>query len=373
MNLNLGDTRSIIDVCKAKGVLRNQCAYVLATTYHETAHTMKPIYERGAKAYFSKYEPGTKIGKNLGNTTKGDGFLYRGRGFTQITGRANYLKAGNKLKIDLIGNPDLALNPKTAAQILVIGMIEGWFTGKKLSAYITTGKSDFVGARRIINGTDKAALIAGYAKQYDSLLEANGYGDAPKQPAKPPAPRPVAVDLTVKQVNSVMHLGSKGDFVKTLQENLNELGYPHLDPDGVFGPDTDANVKAFQKDARLDLVDGWAGPATVGAISKELEKRKTAPKIEAAGKVVDAAAGTSSLGGFSKTEIVAAVAGVSGTANAVNEGVDAVNTTTSSFMDLVSTVGPWVLLALVLAGGAAFIIYDRRRKRVEAVAVQKVM
>lgn len=176
MDLNKGDTRLIIDACKSKGVLRNQCAYALSTTYLETAHTMKPIYERGAKAYFNKYEPGTKIGKNLGNTAKGDGFLYRGRGFTQITGRANYLKAGNKLKIDLIRNPDLALNPKIAAQILVIGMMEGWFTGKKLFDYISLMKSDFIGARRIINGTDKAGLIAGYAKDFDALLKAEGYG-----------------------------------------------------------------------------------------------------------------------------------------------------------------------------------------------------
>ncbi len=181
------------------------------------------------------------------------------------------------------------------------------------------------------------------------------------------------VVLTAKQVNSVMHIGSKGDFVKTLQQNLNSLGYPHIDADGIFGEDTDANVRAFQKDAVLDKVDGWAGPATVTAIAKELEKRKTAPKIEAASKVVDDAAGSEGLWGFSKTEVLTTVAGVTGTTTAVKEGVDSVKETTSSFMDLATSVGPWVLLGVVLASIAVYVVYDRRKKRLEAVKVQKVL
>jgi hypothetical protein len=199
MDLSLSDTRQVIDACKAGGLLRNQCAYVLATAYHETAHTMKPIYERGGKPYFDKYEPGTRIGAMLGNTQPGDGYLFRGRGYTQITGRANYAKAGAKLGLDLIRLPDLALVSANAARIMVTGMVEGWFTGKKLADYITVASSDFTNARRIINGTDCADLIAGYAQQYDALLLKEGYGvaaappapvvpiPAPVQPATPPA------------------------------------------------------------------------------------------------------------------------------------------------------------------------------------------
>ena len=69
-----------------------------------------------------------------------------------------------------MNHPELALNPTYAAQIMIAGMREGWFTGKKLSDYIKNGKVDYVGARRIINGTDKAQLIAGYAKQFESAL-----------------------------------------------------------------------------------------------------------------------------------------------------------------------------------------------------------
>jgi len=143
-------------------------AYLLATAKHETADTMQPITEYGGRKYFDKYDTG-KLAKALGNTPDkdGDGYLYRGRGFVQITGRANYKRAGDKLGIDLIGNPDAALNPTVAAQILVRGCSEGWFTGKKLSDYLP---DDFRNARRVVNGTDRADLIAGYAIEFGKSL-----------------------------------------------------------------------------------------------------------------------------------------------------------------------------------------------------------
>lgn len=211
MDLSLGDSRLIIDACAKEGLLRNQAAYVLATSYHESAHLIRPIYERGARDYFNKYEPGTRIGAMLGNVNDGDGYLYRGRGYVQLTGRANYAKAGAKLGLDLIRLPDLALVPANAAQILVVGMLDGWFTGKSLASYITLSSSDFVNARRIINGTDRADLIAGYAKEYDALLKAEGYGEgsAPAQPASPapaaPVPAPAATPVPSKPV--AKHVG----------------------------------------------------------------------------------------------------------------------------------------------------------------------
>jgi len=145
-------------------------AYLLATAKHETADTMQPITEYGGRKYFDKYDTG-KLAKALGNTPEadGDGFKYRGRGYVQITGRANYSKAGDWLKVDLINNPDLALQPTIAAQILVRGCCNGWFTGKKLSDYLP---GDYINARRVVNGTDKADLIAGYARGFEAALVA---------------------------------------------------------------------------------------------------------------------------------------------------------------------------------------------------------
>jgi putative chitinase len=149
-------------------------AYMLATVKHECADTFQPITERGAKSYFDKYEPGTSIGKNLGNTVKGDGYLYRGRGYVQLTGRANYQKMSANLGLtgedDLIVRPDNALHPDVAYRIMSYGMRNGSFTGKKLSDYINASKCDYTNSRRIINALDKAAKIKDYAINFESVL-----------------------------------------------------------------------------------------------------------------------------------------------------------------------------------------------------------
>ncbi len=94
-----------------------------------------------------------------------DGFRYRGRGYVQITGRANYKTWSKKLNLDLESNPDLvSMNPDVAAQILVRGMRDGSFRGKhKLSKFITGSKKDFFNARDIING-DKNITDEGQTK-----------------------------------------------------------------------------------------------------------------------------------------------------------------------------------------------------------------
>ena len=165
-------------------------AYLLATAKHETGDTMQPITEYGGRKYFDKYDTG-KLAKALGNTPEadGDGYKYRGRGYVQITGRVNYSKAGDWLKLDLLGNPELALQPTIAAQILVRGCSNGWFTGKKLSDYLP---GDYVNARRIVNGTDRAELIAAHARAFEAALMA--LGDAaltPKPVADSPRDNPI--------------------------------------------------------------------------------------------------------------------------------------------------------------------------------------
>ncbi len=149
-------------------------AYLLATTKHECADTFQPITERGAKTYFAKYEPGTALGKQLGNTVPGDGYLFRGRGYVQITGRANYQNLGTRLGLsgddDLVLHPDNALHPTIAYRIMSYGMRRGTFTGKKLADYINAKGADYKQARRIINGLDKADLIQGYATNFEAVL-----------------------------------------------------------------------------------------------------------------------------------------------------------------------------------------------------------
>lgn len=167
-----GFTSLIASICADANSWRSvaEIAYLLATVKWETARTFKPIHELGSLSYFDKYEPGTTLGTNLGNTQPGDGFLFRGRGYVQITGRANYHHIGSLLGIDLVGNPDQALDPEVAYDIAAGGMHGGWFTGRRLSQYMTGDTPDFVNARRIINGVDHAADIAAIAQTFMGLL-----------------------------------------------------------------------------------------------------------------------------------------------------------------------------------------------------------
>lgn len=103
-----------------------QAAYVLATTKHETGHTFQPVREKRAR-------PGTRV-RQLQDRYWGSGFF--GRGYVQLTHKENYKKAGESLGLDLVNQPDLALEPEAAYQIMAAGMREGWFTGKKISDYV---------------------------------------------------------------------------------------------------------------------------------------------------------------------------------------------------------------------------------------------
>lgn len=153
---------------------RRWLAYELATAHLETAQTMQPIRERGSNEYFRRRYDITgekpEIAARLGNTQPGDGVKFCGRGYVQLTGRANYARATRELGIDFVGSPDLVMEPEHAAVIMHRGMSEGWFTGKSLSDYFRAGREDWRNARRIINGLDKAADIAATARAFNKAL-----------------------------------------------------------------------------------------------------------------------------------------------------------------------------------------------------------
>ncbi|QMT33472.1 hypothetical protein LNQ82_02895 [Conchiformibius steedae DSM 2580] len=166
-------------------------AYMLATAYHETARTMQPIAEIG-KGAGRKYGTwltnsngvcychahGDKKRKPVVYTETDYPHLYYGRGYVQLTWLENYLRAGKELGSvltdagQLAREPKLAMRPDIAAMIMCFGMRDGWFTGRKLSDYIRGDQADYVNARRIINGTDKAQAIAAYARKFEAALRA---------------------------------------------------------------------------------------------------------------------------------------------------------------------------------------------------------
>lgn len=162
-----GCTR-ILGACAAARFPVAWAAYVQATAVHETAGQLRPIAEYGKGA-----------GRPYGKPGRNGGQVAYGRGDVQLTWDENYERADHELGLGgrLIANYDLALDPEISARIIVRGMQEGWFTGKALAAYLpaTATQAQFVAARRIVNGTDKAELIAGYAVTFQASLQAGGW------------------------------------------------------------------------------------------------------------------------------------------------------------------------------------------------------
>lgn len=165
---------------KDKSISYPQAAYMLATIWHETAHTMLPIeeYGKGRNRTYGTWYVNSKGDKySFKNGSKCDAYLlsdypylFYGRGYVQLTWFDNYEKASNKLGDDFLNNPDLVMQKEYAVKILIQGMKEGWFTGRKLSDYIHQSKKDYINARRIINGTDKAQKIANEAVIFERAL-----------------------------------------------------------------------------------------------------------------------------------------------------------------------------------------------------------
>lgn len=168
----------LLDTCQAEGVTDlRQVAYVLASVFHETRATMQPVREafgRSDADTIAKLDKAWKAGK-LGQVRepywrKG----WFGRGHIQLTHEANYRKLGAKLGVDLVRHPDLALDPAISARVAVVGMRDGLFaTGRTLARYFAPNvAADPVFARQIVNGSDKAHLIAGYWRQFLDALKA---------------------------------------------------------------------------------------------------------------------------------------------------------------------------------------------------------
>lgn len=200
-SLKQGQVDGLLDILKYSEMLPiRHRAYILATAYHETGLNMSPNVEnlnytsadRIRAVWPSRFSsvsaaaPYVRNPKALANKVYGgrmgnrpgtdDGWNYCGRGQVHLTGRDNYIKAGKALGLDLVGSPDLALRRDVSARILVEGMVQGWFTGKRLTDYY-----EYKDMRRVVNGTDQADKIAGYAGKFEAALKLIEGGAAPRR------------------------------------------------------------------------------------------------------------------------------------------------------------------------------------------------
>jgi predicted chitinase len=125
-------------------------AYVVQTAWHESDGLMDMTEDRARLGR----QPALYAAQN-----RYWGTGYWGRGFIQVTWKSNYQKLGKLLGLDLVRNPDHLLDEHVAAEALVLGMELGLYTTRKLNDYFNDHRTDWVNARRIVNGLDCAKQI----------------------------------------------------------------------------------------------------------------------------------------------------------------------------------------------------------------------
>ena len=148
----------------------------LAQVHHETGGRMEPVREAFAasdEVAKSRLERAWKTGRLPWVRAPYWRTGYFGRGHIQLTHERNYLRVGERIGVDLVGNPALMLDSKISAEVAVVGMVEGLFTGKGLEDYFNESTDDPSNARRIINGPDGTdAKVARLHHQFLSALAA---------------------------------------------------------------------------------------------------------------------------------------------------------------------------------------------------------
>lgn len=191
--------------------------YAFSTINVETS-SFKPIPEWGK-------------GEERYRTSTGD---YYGRGFVQLTWESNYRKAGKALGIDLVHNPDLALDPEVAAKIFAWFLTAGNHEDRIRDAL---NGGDLAAARAVVNGGTNG--LQGFSESYDVGLKAvqatKPSAPAPTTPVPvtPPAPTTppdVAADPTIPPETSVAPIDSgEGLVIPTQASNQS--------PDSVEDPE----------------------------------------------------------------------------------------------------------------------------------------
>lgn len=164
---------------------RHELAYVLATAFHETAATMQPVRETLATSDTQAIRRlDAAFASGLLRTVKtpywrrdGEGKCWLGRGLVQLTHRRNYELMSQVTGVDLLADPGRAMDMDVSVAILIEGMRRGSFTGHRLDDYFGPGRQDWIGARKIINGKDRAELVAGHAREFARALGLGSAGE----------------------------------------------------------------------------------------------------------------------------------------------------------------------------------------------------
>ena len=243
----------ILQECQAQGLtlpkFKEDIAYILATARHETANWqfLEEIDGRNQAI---------KLGYDGGEN-------YYGRGYVQLTHKYNYQKFSTIMNQDLVNNPNLVLDPKDAAFILVYGMRNGSFTGKKLDDFAYNYSPEepevidgiakagdrainFIMARGIVNGNDQAMLINNYAREYVIRINKGEFDQFffPKTPTPP-------TQIPTNPINL-----DKVDLV-IVPQNVNNEKTPTPETWAKLEKETDDDHFKLVKDAVQNLDFDW--------------------------------------------------------------------------------------------------------------------
>lgn len=265
---------------------KHHVANVLAQVYRETGGRMAPVRETFADSdaqAISRLERAWKAGKLKHVKTPYWRDSAFGRGPIQLTHWAAYEKFAKRLGVPLREKPQLALDPKIGADIAVIGMKEGLFTGKKLADYKFPSALKAAvknNPRRIVNGKDGSdGQVAGFHRAFAAALDAAGFGagkaaendPAPPVPKPRPEPKPPATPAPASPPDETT--------IEVVQRRLVELGYTEVGGvDGKLGPMTRVAILAFRADNGLPLSEA-IDPEFVAALDTA-KPRKLAPARE---------------------------------------------------------------------------------------------
>lgn len=189
-------------------------AYALATAYHEVGANMMPVREGFARTDAGARRAVNALAKRRGPNSAVARYakpygplkhVYYGRGHVQLTWIENYRRSSADAGVDLVKNPDAMLGPVTSARVLIRGLMDGRWNGKRkgIAHYLPPdGPDDLKGARRTVNITDKWEKIAEHYRVFLNALKEADFGTPSKTaPAKPtppasdslPEPDPVTV------------------------------------------------------------------------------------------------------------------------------------------------------------------------------------
>jgi len=175
----------------------------------------------------------------MGNVNAGDGWLFRGRGLKQLTGRENYTHFGKSINISAEEAAIYVATPKGAVESAC------WFwDANKLNTIADT--DDVVKMTKKINGGNIG--LADRQQRYAKAMQVFGSPVSLSEDAGDD-------DFDVDDIG-VLRKGCKGQGVKMMQEALG------IGADGAFGPGTERALKAWQTANSL-VADGIAGPATL--------------------------------------------------------------------------------------------------------------